>query len=313
MTPEKTNLHPRNAHRNGYDFTALSITLPALKEFVGPNKYGNLSIDFANPKAVKCLNAALLKQFYKVDGWDIPEGYLCPPIPGRADYVHSVADILQELYGSRSPLGSKVQVLDIGTGSNLVYPLIGSSIYNWNFVGTETDEVALKNGNEILAKNPHLAEKIKLRKQIRPTLYFKGMIQEGEHFDITMCNPPFHASEEEARAVAVRKVSNLAKKLIEKPVLNFGGSSHELWCRGGETQFVLYMMMESQQFANQCLWFTTLISKGNTLPELKEKLESMPIYEYRLVEMSQGQKISRFLAWTFQNPDKQAQWRKMYW
>ena len=40
------------------------------------------------------LNRAILMHHYGVKSWDIPAGYLCPPIPGRADYIHSVADLL---------------------------------------------------------------------------------------------------------------------------------------------------------------------------------------------------------------------------
>lgn len=81
-------LHPRNLHGQGYDFDALMDTTPELKPFVRPNPYGNLSIDFADPRAVKLLNLALLRLHYGLSYWDIPEGFLCPPIPGRVDYLH---------------------------------------------------------------------------------------------------------------------------------------------------------------------------------------------------------------------------------
>ena len=90
----KTNLHPRNKHREAYDFQYLRKVLPELGEFVKVNEYGNESIDFFNPEAVKALNFALLKYFYKIENWGIPPNYLCPPIPGRADYIHYLADII---------------------------------------------------------------------------------------------------------------------------------------------------------------------------------------------------------------------------
>ena len=91
---EKKGLHPRNKHQSHYDFTVLMKSLPALKSFVSINKYNNQSIDFANPEAVKTLNKALLKYFYNIENWNIPDSYLCPPIPGRAEYIHHVADVL---------------------------------------------------------------------------------------------------------------------------------------------------------------------------------------------------------------------------
>lgn len=61
-------LHPRNFHNNRYDFKELIKTKPELKEFVKPNKYGDISIDFSNPQAVIFLNKALLEHFYSIKG-----------------------------------------------------------------------------------------------------------------------------------------------------------------------------------------------------------------------------------------------------
>ena len=43
---EKFKLHPRNAHRERYDFKKLIITSPELELFVKSNIYGDESIDF---------------------------------------------------------------------------------------------------------------------------------------------------------------------------------------------------------------------------------------------------------------------------
>ena len=84
----KEGLHPRNRFRARYDFPQLIACSPALGAFVKPNAYGNASIDYADPLAVKALNQALLRQAYDLEHWDIPPGYLCPPIPGRSDYLY---------------------------------------------------------------------------------------------------------------------------------------------------------------------------------------------------------------------------------
>ena len=150
---EKENLHVRNSHRAGYDFKQLCKGSPGLKAFVGRNQFGDESIDFSDPGAVKALNKALLKHFYGVAEWDIPEGYLCPPIPGRADYLHYAADILSEVNGGAIPRGPRIRVLDIGVGANCVYPLIGSSVYGWAFVGTDIDAAAIRCAKGIVAAN----------------------------------------------------------------------------------------------------------------------------------------------------------------
>jgi 23S rRNA (adenine1618-N6)-methyltransferase len=125
---------------------------------------------------------------------------------------------------------------------------------------------------------------------------FQGIIQPGEHFDLTMCNPPFHASAAEATAGTQRKLRNLGGK---KEVLNFGGRAGELWCEGGELAFIRRMIEESVAFASNCGWFTTLVSKSEHLPRLEKALRQVNATEMKIIDMAQGQKKSRILAWTF--------------
>ena len=90
----KSKIHPRNKHRQGYNFKQLIKTCPALAPYVQENKYGTASIDFANAAAVQLLNKALLMEYYGIIAWQIPSNYLVPPIPSRADYIHHIADVL---------------------------------------------------------------------------------------------------------------------------------------------------------------------------------------------------------------------------
>jgi len=305
----KSELHPRNKHRGRYDFEQLIQTSPPLAPYVKLNAYGDASIDFSNPKAVKALNQALLKQFYALKFWDIPMQYLCPPIPGRADYLHYIADLLAKHNGGVVPQGRAVQVLDIGTGANLIYPLIGNREYGWNFVGADIDAVALKNAQHIIDANT-LSDTIELRLQASPASIFKGVIRQGDKFSLTMCNPPFHGSLEEARAGTARKWRGLGKHAVKdkSAVLNFGGQNAELYCEGGEEAFVTAMVNESRQYAAQCLWFTTLISKAASLPGVYRALKKVNAFEVNTIEMRQGQKQSRVVAWTFHNASQQRAW-----
>ena len=157
---EKSSLHPRNKHRERYDFKQLIDSCPELGQFVKLNNYKDESIDFFNPEAVKMLNKALLKHYYGIDNWDIPKNYLCPPIPGRADYIHHIADLLgsnnSEFQRNKIPTGNKIKCLDIGVGANCVYPIIGNKEYGWSFVGTDIDPVSIESANKIIEMNPFL-------------------------------------------------------------------------------------------------------------------------------------------------------------
>lgn len=308
---EKVSLHPRNPHRGRYDFKLLSAVSPELARFVATNAHGDESIDFANPAAVKALNRALLLQVYGVSGWDIPAQYLCPPIPGRADYLHYLADLLAENNAGTVPVG--VRVLDIGTGANCIYPLIGKRAYGWQFVASDIDAAALANAQIILDANSGLHEAIELRLQSLPQAIFKGVFKTDERFDLTLCNPPFHASLADANAGSQRKWKNLGKTSAKKPLLNFGGQATELCCRGGEEGFVCRMIEQSVEFAERCLWFTTLISKSASLPAVYRALENAGVLEVKTITMAQGQKISRFVAWTFLDKKQQTAWRTVRW
>lgn len=315
--PEKADLHPRNRHRARYDFNSLTTSLPELKQYVKQNNYQDESIDFFNPDAVKTLNKALLKHNYQIDYWDIPPGYLCPPIPGRADYIHYLADLLgsqrSENNQFKIPTGNQIKCLDVGVGANCVYPIIGVKEYGWSFIGSDIDLGSITNATKIAELNPGLKNLISLRLQPRPTDIFTGIIQKDEHFDLTICNPPFHASAAEALAGSVRKISNLKGKKITQPTLNFGGQKNELWCPGGESAFITTMIRQSKPFGQACFWFTTLVSKEANLRNAFRELKLTEAVEVKTISMSQGNKVSRILAWTFLKPEDRKRWIKARW
>lgn len=299
---EKTVFHPRNRHQGEYDFAALTAAHPPLAAKVRPNGWGALSIDFADPEAVLLLNQALLKLFYQLE-WQLAPGFLCPPVPGRADYLHHLADLLAA--DSAGAIPHNIDLLDIGCGANCIYPLIGNAEYGWRFTGSDISEQALKGANAIIAANPGLQRSVRLRRQKREGAIFQGIIHKNEFYHATICNPPFHASAAEAQGVSQRKVRNLGLK--KSAPLNFGGQHNELWCEGGEKAFISQMMRESAEFARQCAWFTSLVSRKENLPELRDQLKALSVSDIRIIEMAQGQKQSRFIAWSFMPQAARAQ------
>lgn len=297
-TVKKRLLHPRNLHHGRYDFTQLCAACPTLSPLVIHNPDGQPTINFSDPKAVLMLNQALLKCFYKIDFWQIPAGYLCPPIPGRADYIHYLADLLAQ--GGEIPRGNQVKVLDIGTGANCIYPIIGSQSYGWSFVATDIDPLAIKMAGLIVKSNRNLTASVKLVVQENSGAIFDGVIKKQDKFALTLCNPPFHTSMEVALAGNARKVKNLSKgKQVADSGLNFGGQENELCCVGGEIAFLKQMCRESQGYGQQVHWFSTLVSKSENIAPLKKLLAGLDAKQVKVIEMSQGQKISRLLAWRF--------------
>ncbi|WP_339899412.1 23S rRNA (adenine(1618)-N(6))-methyltransferase RlmF [uncultured Gilvimarinus sp.] len=308
-TPNQTKeLHPNNLHNRPYDFTALIAAHPALARFVARNQHQQLTIDFADPEAVKTLNAALLEHHYHIKDWHIPDGALCPPVPGRADYIHYMAQLLNLAASTATPApASPVTMLDIGTGSSGIYPLLATQLYGWHCVASDINQQSLDNVANIIAANPALKPRIELRHQHDKHQFFAGIIQPGEHYDLSVCNPPFHTSEAEALKGSLRKLKNLARNRSAADeqsstgatTLNFGGQAAELWCNGGERLFLKKLIKESHTFAEQCRWFSSLVSKSENVPPLTKQLRKLGASQINEIPMTQGKKITRVLAWSF--------------
>jgi 23S rRNA (adenine1618-N6)-methyltransferase len=309
---EKPKLHPRNKNKSRYNFPKLIASHPILASHLSKNKENQNTINFFDPVAVKVFNQAILKHHYQIEHWDIPEGFLCPPIPGRADYIHYLADLLSEANQNKIPQGKKIIGLDIGVGANCIYPLIGNKEYNWSFVGSDISSVALKSAQQIIENN-NLNSLIELREQPNSKNLFKNVIKENEHFDFVMCNPPFHASAEEAKLRANRKLKNLTGKRVENPKLNFGGTSNELWTEGGEKQFITDLIKESAQNKTASFYFTSLISKKSNVTVAQACLKEVDAKEIKVIEMGQGNKTSRFIAWSFLTSKQQNIWTTSRW
>lgn len=277
---------------------------PDLLKFIIKNKYNNQdTINFADPLAVKALNSSLLKSEYRVNFWNIPDGYLCPAIPGRADYIHHLHDLLAGTPKTLLPNKTPINVLDIGTGASCIYPILGQREYNWHFVASDVDPVSIKVAKQIISSDKSLAKSINCRLQTDSSHIFNGIIVEDEFYHLTLCNPPFHSSLAEASQGTTRKLKNLNKSshssIKQEKTLNFGGQKAELWCPGGELAFIGKMIKESKAYQTQVLWFTCLVSKKDHLSKLKLSLKKSGAKQIKVINMAQGQKVSRFIAWSF--------------
>ena len=306
-------LHPRNKHQGRYDFKLLIENSPELAQFVKPNIHNDDSIDFADPVSVKELNKALLKAQYDIEYWDIPENYLVPPIPGRADYIHHVADLLRSHNYGKIPKGNTITCLDIGVGASCIYPIIGNIEYGWSFIGADIDPVAIETCEEIIKQNPKLkgSIKLKLQKDAKDMLY--GVISKEDRIDLSICNPPFHNSVEEAQEGSNRKVKNLSKGKVKIATFNFGGQINELCYEGGERKFIRELIRQSKNFCDSCFWYSTLVSKQTNLKYYYEALDNAKAVEVVTVPMGQGSKTSRILAWTFLTAEQQKLWKNAKW
>ena len=249
------NLHRNNRHKNGYDFTLLCQTYPALQQFIRNNKFNNQpTIDFSNSDAVVALNAAILAKDYQIKYWQIPKGYLCPPIPGRVDYIHHLAELLENSLNNKKVkqhlhqlnlMESSISAVDIGTGASCIYPILGQREYNWRFVASDIDPTSVQAASDIIKKNKGLSQAITCRLQPNVESIFKDIIQKDEFYHLTLCNPPFHASVEEAAAGTQRKNKNLKGKKAVETIKNLFSTCHSH--ESGNLIYSIYYVSEEKK------------------------------------------------------------------
>lgn len=306
-------MHLRNTNQLDYDFQRLTDAVPELKTFVLMNQTGNQTIDFSNADAVKLLNKAILSVYYGIESWDVPAPYLCPAVPGRADYIHHMADLLAKYNKGKIPRGNKIRGLDVGTGANCIYPILGKSIYNWSFIASDIDDMALKNAAQIIEANAKFKNHIVLRKQPSMNNYFTNVLNDNEFVDFTICNPPFYESRAEADKQNQRKNRNLSGLEKDGVARNFGGDNQELHCQGGEKQFLTQMITESRRYATNCYWFSSLVSKESNMALVQKLLKASSVSLSVTIPIQHGNKSSRIVAWSFLNQKAADIWRNSRW
>ncbi len=309
----KTDLHPRNKNREPYDISALLGVNPELANYIKPNKYGADSIDFSDAAAVRILNKSILNYYYKIEYWEFPEKNLTPPIPGRADYIHYMADLLSEDNFGVIPIGDKITCLDIGVGASCIYPIIGVSEYNWKFIGSDIDPKSIESAKNIINSNSALKDNVVCRLQENPEDIFYGILGAQEKIDVCICNPPFNSSLEDAQEGTRRKIKNLSGEDTIDPVLNFAGVSSELVYEGGEYEFIQNIIRESREFSKSFYWFSTLVSKKSHIRGIHKTLDRIEAEEIIVKTMGTGNKSTRIVMWSFLTKAEQKEWAKTRW
>lgn len=313
LNSTKQKLHSRSYHREAYSYDKLVLTHPPLKACIITNKRGQQTINYSDQNSVKQLNKALILHHYDLDYWDIPEGYLCPAVPGRAEYLHYLADLLASFNNNKIPKGPQFKCLDLGVGANCIYPIIGRKVYKWSFIASEIDKKALNNAKQLISKNTILKDQVQLRPQPKSEQILLNILKPDEYIDLAVCNPPFFESEKAAIEANTRKTKNLSKKSKTDPGNNFRGQAKELWCKGGEVAFISRLITESQKLATSCFLYSSLVSTNAHLEQLQQALDKSKVTFSTTVELQLGNKKSQFIAWSFLNPKQMTVWAKARW
>ncbi|MGY6647375.1 23S rRNA (adenine(1618)-N(6))-methyltransferase RlmF [Wenyingzhuangia sp. IMCC45574] len=299
----KNKIHSRNRNKDRYDLKALTDLNPDLLNAVKPNIKGEDTIDFTNPTAVKSLNKTLLHFYYGIENWDFSDDNICPSIPNRADYIHYMADVLMSSNFGTLPAGEKITCYNLGIGAACIYPIIGVTDYDWNFIGSDIDENSIRSAQSIVSKNPSLKGKIDCRLQNNSKDFFYGILTKDEKIDISICNPPLYTSEEEAKNHLFKK----GKAPKETKV------SNELIYEGGEIVFLQRYVKESKKFAKNCFWFSILVNKPSNQKGMVSYLKELGATDTKVIPIGPGNKSSQIITWTFLSKAEQLEWKKINW
>jgi 23S rRNA (adenine1618-N6)-methyltransferase len=184
--------------------------------------------------------------------------------------------------------------------------LLGHAVYGWNFIGSDVDKESLETAQTIINKNK-LFEVMQLRIQTETSKILKGVLDPSEKITAAICNPPFFKSEEDALTATTRKLKGLGttnKDLVR----NFSGTQTELWYQGGEKAFLHTYLYESSLLKTNCFWFTSLVSNKEHVKSMEKSLKKLGATKVKVINMSQGNKISRIVAWTFLTEAEQKEW-----
>ncbi|CAK9251603.1 unnamed protein product, partial [Sphagnum jensenii] len=289
-------MHPRNKYaENAPDFSLLASKYPAFRSFVsyGAGANNRPRIDWTDFNATRELTRVLLDHDYGIKWW-IPDGQLCPTVTNRANYIHWIEDLLASCPAPWHQNGEHEEVvcgIDIGTGANCIYPLLGTALHKWHFVATDITAVALSWAQKNIQSNPSVADLIEVRSSLIEDAgaILVGVVKEGERFDFCMCNPPFFTSMAEANA---------------NPRTACGGTEAEMVYPGGEEVFVARMIEDSATLKHKIHWYTTMIGRKLSLKVLTAKLWTLGVAAVRTTEFVQGHTSRWGLAWSFTAPPK---------
>ena len=181
-------MHPRNPYSAPIGIAELARQFPDVCDHViSRSANGHIVYDWNAPGATYAVTRALLKRDFALD-WQQPPQFLCPPVPGRLNYLLWVEDlVLQDAAAATS-----VCVADIGTGASAIFPLIGARRFGWSFIALDSSADALEHARANVDRNC-LQHLVSLR-----LVPHDGNIADALalHPSIThtMCNPPFFSS-----------------------------------------------------------------------------------------------------------------------
>ena len=276
------------------DFSILIKEYPELKNFlkIQSDDIGQYSFDWSKKELSLLMTKHILNYYFKIEYYSIPNNFLIPPVPSRLNYINMIHSLLTSfnLINEKNNENEIIGV-DIGTGANIIYPLLGHSVYNWKFICSEINEEAYENALKIINNNK-LEEYIKLIKQKYKNNILIGVINREEKYTFTMCNPPYYDYEEEIK--------------FEDKIKDCEYNFDEIYFKNGEFGFFNRLFDESVCYYKNIFLFTILIGKKSNAEKIYDKISNEKNVKYfDMKRIKTGNNMRYIIYWSFFNNYKE--------
>ncbi|KLO08027.1 hypothetical protein SCHPADRAFT_624344 [Schizopora paradoxa] len=284
-------MHPRNPYQTPLDFENLAESFPPLSVHLLKTQDGRPVIDFKSVEAQRRLTEALLHRDFGLK-LSVPAGRLCPAVPNRLNYILWIQDLIQASVRYDELRPERTIGIDIGIGASAIYPLLACKLEpNWEFIGTEIDELSQQSALKNISQN-ELSSRIRVVKTSEHDPILLPLFQDdGVMYTFTMCNPPFYSSSDDVERSAEGKAF--------EPNGVCTGSDNEMIVEGGEAAFVRRIVDESVNVSTRCRWFTSMLGKLSSVTEVVQALRTHKVDNYAITELIQGQTRRWVIAWSF--------------
>ncbi|GJQ09286.1 hypothetical protein GpartN1_g1077.t1 [Galdieria partita] len=236
-------------------------------------------LDFRKERVCISLTRAIFLHEFGLQ-WSIPPGHLCPAIPSRLEYLCWIEALLKY----ENILQPPIRGLDIGTGANCVYPLLGAKLLGFHFIATEVDEESYQGALKNVLDN-NLSSQVEVRKVSQGQI-LRGIVKGTDSFHFAMCNPPFFSDMSEASVHPFRVKT---------------GDERQMVTSGGEVSFIAQMAEESVEFSQNIRWFTSLVGRKKDLGILQRYIQENITTEVRRTCLKQGRTSRWIIAWSFKS------------
>lgn len=282
------------------DFLTLIKEFPELKKYILKQNEDNeeeFQFDWSNNELSLLMDKSILNYYFNIKYYDIPKGFLIPPIPSRINYINLINSIITKLIKDINI--KNIIGIDIGTGANIIYPILGYSIYKWKFICTEINKEAYNNAKLILQKN-NLENNINIIKQNNKDNIFISILNRENKYIFSMCNPPYYNYENEIKLEDKKRDNEY----------NFD----EIYYKNGEYGFFQRYFEESICYKNNVFLYTILIGKKINAENIYDKLSSYNdiIKIYNMQKILTGNNVRYIIYWSFFNNYKDFNNIKLY-